>query len=225
MSLVFPADDLLSEWLATLALAFNDLSLVNENLVEDHEILHRFFYWLRLAIAHFFEAGKFLDATAEVAEVEAFIATLPTEAQDHYRTCLEKYRSQETPVQRLRNQALAHYPRLQPCRARRPMSRALGELTGESGEILKSDEGTIRGSRMLFADDIAGRFFIDATGGLAEIEQIHRDIVDAMMAFGHFVNMALDQWFVDRRKLGAEFVTQEESPAPELERTEPEPTS
>lgn len=60
---------------------------------------------------------------------------------------------------------------------------------------------------MLFADDIAGRFFIDATGGLAAVESVHEDIVDAMMAFGHFVNAALDQWFVDRRELGAEFVT------------------
>lgn len=125
MNRVFPADDLLSEWLATLTLAFNDISLVNEQLQQDHEVLHRFFYWLRLAIAHFFEAAKFLDETAEVPEVKAFVGALPDEAQAHYRTCLEKYRAQETPVQRLRNQAMFHYPRLQQGRTRRPMRRAL----------------------------------------------------------------------------------------------------
>jgi hypothetical protein len=225
MPLVFPADDVVSEWLATLALAFNDISLANDQLDQDREILHRFFYWLRLAIAHFFETAKFLDETAEVAEVKAFVATLPEETQEHYRTCLEKYRAQETPVQRLRNQALAHYPRLQPNRARRPMRRALEELAGESGQIYRSDEGTIRGSRMLFADDIVGRFFIDATGGMKAIEGVHEDIVDAMMAFGRFVNAALDQWFVDRRDLGAEFVTRDEASVPENEQTGAEPTS
>src|SRR5262249_47397644 len=150
-----------------------------------------FFYWLRLAIAHFYEAAQFLDETSEIPEVKAFVARLPAEAQQHYATCLEKYRAQEQPILRLRNQSVFHYPRLQPGRKRRPMARALEELEGEAGEILKSDEGTIRGSRMLFADDIAGRFFLEATGGLATLEDVHDDIVAAMMAFGNFVNAAL----------------------------------
>ncbi|MEP6978667.1 MAG: hypothetical protein ABI948_11505 [Thermoleophilia bacterium] len=94
---VFPADDLLSEWVATLALAFNDLALVHDRIEADAETPHRFFYWLRLAIAHFYEAAKYLEDTAEVDEVRAFVATLAGDARKHYETCLEQYRAAADP--------------------------------------------------------------------------------------------------------------------------------
>jgi hypothetical protein len=138
--------------------------------------------------------------------VKAFVSELPADAQEHYRTCLEKYRAQQTPIQRLRNQASFHYPRLQPGRTNRPMRRALRQLAAEKCEIDKSEAGTIRGSRLLFADDIVGRFFLDATGGADALEQVHKEIVAAMMAFGHFVNAALDHWLVKaREERGATF--------------------
>jgi hypothetical protein len=88
---VFPPDDLLGEWVATLAVAFNDLALVHDRIEADHQIPHRFFYWLRLAIAHFYEAAKYLDATADVDQDKRFVATLPTEAQEQYATCLGRF--------------------------------------------------------------------------------------------------------------------------------------
>jgi hypothetical protein len=143
--MVFPPDDLLSEWLATLSLAFNDLALVHEQIEIDRETPHKYFYWLRLAIAHFFEAAKYLDETAEIGEVKAFVATLSEEAQEQYQACLDRYRTHETSMQRLRNQAAFHYPRLQPGRANRPMRKVLEELAADTGQIQKAEIGTIRG--------------------------------------------------------------------------------
>lgn len=206
---VFPADDLLSEWVATLALAFNDLALVHERIELDHESEHKFFYWLRLAIAHFFEAAKYLDDTSEIEDVKAFVATLPKEAQGYYEQCLDRYRTQQTPTQRLRNQAAFHYPRLQAGRANRSMKRVLEQLSGETGHIQKVEEGTVRGSRMLFADDIVSKFFVDATGGEDALEEVHRDIEAAITAFMRFTMPALDEWFVRAQdSKGAKFFQQ-----------------
>lgn len=192
---VFPPDDLLSEWVATLALAFNDLALVHDRIEADAETPHRFFYWLRLAIAHFYEAAKYLDDTAEVDEVKAFVATLPADAQKHYETCLEQYKEQQTPVQRLRNQAAFHYPRLQPTRHNRPMKKVLDSLAGEAGQIDRAEQDTIRDSRLLFGDDIMSRFFVEASGGEAALGQVHPNIEAAITAFMRFTNAALDEWF------------------------------
>lgn len=203
---VFPTDDLLSEWIATLALSFNDLALVHERIEIDHETPHKFFYWLRLAIAHFFEAAKYLDGTAEIHDVKAYVATLPKEARAHYETCLDRYRTQQTPTQRLRNQAAFHYPRLQPGRTNRPMKNVLEELAGEVGEIDKVEGGTVRGSRLLFADDIASKFFVEATGGEDALEEVHRDIEAAITAFMRFTNAALEEWFFrGQQDRGAKF--------------------
>jgi hypothetical protein len=201
--LAFPADDLLSEWTATLALAFNDVSLVYERMEADKDIPHRFFYWLRLALAHFFEAAKYLDETAEVLEVKAFVGSLGNEAQEHYATCLARYREQQTPTQRLRNQAAFHYPRLQPTRQNRPMKKVLAALAGEMGVIDKG--AAVRDSRLLFADDVVGRFFIEASGGEAELETVHPDIVVAITAFMRFTNLTLDEWFSRAGQRGVEF--------------------
>jgi hypothetical protein len=193
--MVFPTDDLLSEWVATLALAFNDLALVQDRIVADAETPHRFFYWLRLAIAHFYEAAKYLDDTAEVDEVKAFVATLPAEAQQHYETCLERYREQQTPVERLRNQAAFHYPRLQPNRQNRPMKKVLASLADEAGQIDKGEQNRLRDSRLLFADDIMSRFFVEASGGEDALGQVHPNIEAAITAFMRFTQAALDEWF------------------------------
>lgn len=209
---VFPPDDLLAEWVATLALAFNDLALVHDRIEADHEIPHRFFYWLRLAIAHFYEAAKYLDESAEVDEVKSFVATLPTDAQERYETCLERYREQQTPTQRLRNQAAFHYARLQPTRQNRPMKKVLEGLAGETGQIDKGERGTIRESRLLFADDIMSRFFVEATGGEDVLEQVHRDIEAAITAFMRFTNAALDEWLFLAQKRGAKFFDFGEGP-------------
>ena len=66
---VLPPDDVLAEWVATLALAFNDLSLVRVQMGEDEGPKHRWLYWFRLGIAHFAEAASYLRKTSEIPEI------------------------------------------------------------------------------------------------------------------------------------------------------------
>jgi len=57
MGEVLPNADPLSEWLVTLAVAMNDLTLVHVRLDEDQNNPELAFYWNRLAISHFTEAA------------------------------------------------------------------------------------------------------------------------------------------------------------------------
>jgi hypothetical protein len=194
--LVFPPDDLLSEWMATLAMAFNDLSLVSSRMDVDQETSHEFFYWLRLALAHYHEAGKYLDETSSIEQVTDYVASLGEEAQSLYQSCLQNYRSRDETLSRLRNQAVFHYPRLQLTRRRRPMMAALEELASEMGQFEKGEGGTIRESRLLFADDIASHLFVRASGGEENLANVHPAIQEGMTAFMRFTNLALEGWFL-----------------------------
>lgn len=213
-STVFPADDLLSEWTATLALAFNDLSVVHVRMEEDHGAPHKFFYWLRLAIAHFYEAAKYLDETSTIPEVTTFVAQLSPEAQGHFGACLSRYRERATPTLRLRNQAAFHYPALAPGRANRPMRKVLQGLAAETGQFDSGKTGQIRDARMLFADDVASSFFVQATGGEEALAAVHPDIEAGIASFMKFTNAALDEWFFRAQQRGAEFFDFGESPLP-----------
>jgi hypothetical protein len=219
--MVFPADDLLSEWTATLALAFNDLSLVHARMEEDHGTPHKFFYWLRLGIAHFYEAAKFLDDTSTIPEVTAFVSQVGPEAQGHYEACLLRYREQATPTLRLRNQAAFHYPALAPGRANRPMKKVLEGLASGTGQFDGGGTNTIRDARMLFADDVASAFFIQASGGEGTLATVHQDIEAGIAAFMKFTNAALDEWFFRAQERGAKFFDFGDGPLPWPRRNEP----
>lgn len=65
---VFHGDEILSEWCATLAMGFNDLSLAHVRREDDRDTDHLFFYWLRIGIAHYHERGRYLDESGEVQE-------------------------------------------------------------------------------------------------------------------------------------------------------------
>lgn len=211
---VFPADDLLSEWAATLSWAFNDLSLVHVRMEEDHETPHKFFYWLRLAIAHFYEAIQFLDDASSIPAVVAFVDTLSPEAQEAYNTCLGLFKDHKVATLRLRNQAAFHYPALKPGRTNRPLKNVLEQLAGEQAQFDIGETGKIRDARMLFADDIASGFFVQASGGEEALEGVHRDISAGISAFMSFTNAALDQWFFHAQKRGAGFFDFGEGPLP-----------
>jgi hypothetical protein len=202
---VFPPDDLLSEWMATLSIAFNDLALVHIRLDEDYNTPHRFLYWLRLAIAHYNEAGVYLDRSSQVDEVKSFVLSLPPETQNRYADCLERYRSRKGQLERLRSEAAFHYPELRPERRKRPMKAVLDCLAGEVGRIDKGESGKVRDSRLLYADDISSRVFISASGGEEALEAVHRDIEAGITAFMRFTNAALDEWFALRAEAGAKF--------------------
>ena len=107
---VFPPDDVLAEWVATLALAFNDLSLVRMQMRGDEDPKHRWLYWFRLGIAHFAEAASYLRDTSEIPEIAEFIASLPEDVREHHRKCLECYAKHEKVIERTRSEAGFHYP-------------------------------------------------------------------------------------------------------------------
>lgn len=207
---VFPPDQLMSRWVATLALAFNDLALVHARLEEDQDTAHKFLYWLRLGIAHFHEAAAFIAASSEVKEVRDFVATLSADAQESYADCLKRFKTRETPVARLRNQAAFHYPRLDAGRANPPMKRVLESLSFEVGQIDTGTTGKVRDARNLFADDVASRLFVTAAGGDDALADVHHDISDAIRSFMRFANAAIDEWFIDAQRQGAKLFSGDE---------------
>jgi hypothetical protein len=162
---VFPADDVLAEWVATLALAFNDLSLVRMQMREDEDPKHRWLYWFRLGIAHFAEAASYLRDTSEIPEIAEFIASLPEGVREHHRKCLDCYAKHERVIERIRSEAGFHYPELKirkGQRRKRTMQKALEALNDHCGEIAGE---TIGDARLLFADDVVSALVGRALSG------------------------------------------------------------
>jgi hypothetical protein len=212
---VFPADDVLAEWMATLALGFNDLSLVRVQMGKEQDPKHRWLYWFRLGIAHFAEAATYLRDTSEVPEIAEFIGSLPEDVREHHRRCLERYANQEKAIERIRNEAGFHYPELvvQPGQKRkRSMQQILGALSSESGEIVG---GTIGDGRLLFADDVASVLVVRALAGHATplgdarkvVAQVSIEIEEGIGAFVVFVDGALSRYLRRSIDRGAEVAT------------------
>lgn len=161
---MFPADDVLAEWVSTLAIAFNDLSLVRNQLGQDDAVPWRWFYWLRLGIAHFAEAASYLRETAGIPEIAEFIGSLPEEAQAHYTDCVARYEAHTTVIERIRNEAGFHYPELKIVSSqhrKRPVQKVLAALADQPGQV----EGeTFGDARLLFADDVSAGLVLRGHG-------------------------------------------------------------
>lgn len=210
---VFPQDDLVGEWIATLALAFNDIAYVHRHLDETYEKpAYEYFYFLRLAIGHFNEAAAHLDRSEKLSEVEAYVASLDREAQELYADCLRRYRSQTSVIAQVRNHSAFHYPTFQPSNSRRVMRRALDELRDEYGWMFKAASKTIRDSRLLFADDIQSKLFTRATPSDSDLYAAHVEIKEAIQSFIRFTNKALDEWWARAMARGVQFQIQPGAP-------------
>jgi len=211
---VFPADDVLAEWVATLALAFNDLSLVRMQMGKDEEPKHRWLYWFRLGIAHFAEAASYLRDTSEIPEIAEFIASLPEDIREHHRKCLECYTKHEKVIERIRSEAGFHYPELEireGQRRKRTMQKVLGALSENRGEIVGE---TIGEARLLFADDvvstlvgraITGELNPDDVEDLDVLGQVAVEIEEGIGAFVKFVNGVLERYLGLAIERGAEW--------------------
>jgi hypothetical protein len=212
---VFPPDDVLAEWVATLAVAFNDLSLVRVQMGKDEESKHRWLYWFRLGIAHFAEAASYLRDTSEIPEIAEFIASLPEDVREHHRKCLECYTKHEKAIERIRSEAAGfHYPELKikaGQRRKRTMQKVLRALSGSRGEIVGE---TIGDARLLFADDIVsalvGRALTgELTPGDVEdpevLAQVSIEIEEAIGAFVQFVDGVLSRYLRLAIERGAEW--------------------
>ncbi|MBA3383009.1 MAG: hypothetical protein H0T97_14285 [Actinobacteria bacterium] len=202
MGEVLPTADPLSEWLVTLAVAMNDLTLVHVRLDEDQDNPELAFYWNRLAISHFTEAALFLDQSAEVEEVSSFVDSLPHDARETYDECLAVFNEHRGRLFSVRNKATFHYPTLRPgnAQAARPVRDALRALADDRGVIRSA---RIRDARALFADDVVAAIFAEELGGLDAISAFEARVAAGVTAFIRFANLALDEHLMRARESGA----------------------
>jgi hypothetical protein len=196
---VFPADDFTSEWVATIALAFNDIAFVHSQFDEAYEgPAYRYFYLLRLSLGHFNEAAKYLDKTEAIPEVKAFVQTLPADVQAHYADCLRRYRERKGFLAQVRNLSVFHYPELKVASAGagKPslMRSILDGLADETTSLFKSKTETIGDSRVLFADDIVSRLFSRGAKNEDELLEHHIEIKEAITSYMRFANGAINEW-------------------------------
>jgi len=200
----FPSNDVLSEWIATLALAFNDLSLVATRYVADTDTAYKSFYWNRLLISHFAEAALYLHKTKDIGEVAEFVASLPDEAQDNYRKALAACEAHERELHAIRSHVF-HYPELRIVegqKRRRLMQRVLDDHQ-DTETMMKL--GKVSEARSLFADDIAAEVFQINSGGEEKLHEVHDAISKATTPLTRFINAALDEYFVRRGQQGLGF--------------------
>jgi hypothetical protein len=218
---VLPPDDPLAEWVATLALAFNDISYVHTKFDEAFAgRAYEYLYVLRIALSHFKEAAEFLDKTSDAPFVIEFVKTLPQAARDRYEDSLRRYREQESRLAQIRNLAAFHYPELKVVAGQkrlREVQRVLTELEDERGFIFKAASGTVGESRMLFADDIAGRLFVRGADD-NDLYAAHEEVKQAIESFMRFTNAALDEWWARVQAKGAVFTKTPGRPASLAER-------
>jgi hypothetical protein len=197
---LFPADDPLSEWLVLLAMSLNDLALVHDRLERDHASPHEYFYWLRLGVAHFFEAAKLLKRGRDIPEVAAYITTLPATVRNSHDTAVSIYDERYTELKMMRD-VLFHYARVWQRRGHPPeivVRLALEQLAPHRVTI---KTGTLREARLLFADDVLATLFTRATGvPWADVakDEVHQGVAqtqeriqEAITAFVRFANPAL----------------------------------
>jgi hypothetical protein len=188
-----------------LAMASNDLTLVHVQAEEDYDSAHKFFYWLRIGIAHYHEAATYLSDTRDVPDVAEFVESLPAEAQKRYAKCLAFFDERRGHLESLRSEGVFHYPELKPTRGKRPIAKILEDLADAKGEIQLG--GKIRDSRFFFADDVAAATFVRNSGGEGEVENLASEIADAVADFIAFADDALNAWFTCALERGAMFQT------------------
>lgn len=194
---VFDADDDLSLWFCTIALAFNDIVITHvraDDAKEDWET----FYFTRVGIGHYNEILLYLGRERDKAAIQEFIASLPTAVQDAYHETLALYDANRGIANRLRNEAIFHYPDKTGVEA---MQRALRdpELLDARGGVTSST-GKVRDARLHYADEVMAKMVLNAGGGSAErAGDVLGNLANGVRAFMRFANAMQDEFFV--RKL------------------------
>jgi hypothetical protein len=188
----FDADDPLSVWMCTLALAFNDA--VHTNLkAGGAEIEWEFVYEWRIAISHFTEACLHLERGREVEQVTAFLAS-ESDIKEAFDDVLTRYESVRQFTNDIRNQAAFHYPYES---GQRAVARALRDLADSQGEFGGTASNKVKDGRLFFADEVAAKLVVNAAGGTkTATEAAMSAVADAVAAFARFANAALDAYFI-----------------------------
>jgi hypothetical protein len=202
---VFPADDILSEWLITVSMASNDLILVHLRMEADQNEEHLMLHWFRLAVAHFHEVGKHLQETRNVPEIRTFIRSLPQPTQARYAIVLDTYKRRKRALGNIRNGTF-HYPSLmewrspQTIRQKRDLN---GVLRASAREQAAIRAGRLRESRLLFADELTAKLLVRKTGGIPNYRSLQGDVRAGIQEFMRFMNEAVEEHLLRAREAGA----------------------
>ena len=202
---MYPSDDLISEWLATIAMAANDLIAVHVLMNETEDDSVRW-YFFRAAAGHFFEVGKHLDETSNVPEVKAFVASLPQPAREAYGNVLEVFRTHSAQISKLRQSAF-HYPSMMNpekpdvLRVSRPLPAILDKAADVESQVRL---GRLKDARFVFADDLSLRLAIRSVGTLKNLIKLQDAIQHGVQEFMWFMNPALNEHTVRRQRAGAD---------------------
>lgn len=214
---VYPADDPLSEWLATISMAANDLIAVHVLMAETDDDSLRW-YFFRAAAGHFYEAAKHLDETENVPEIKTFVASLPQPAREAHERVLALFRPHKTLISNLRN-SVFHYPSMmnpqQPgvLRTARRLPAILRMAADHESHVRL---GRLKDARMVFADELSIGLAVRAVGTPQNLEKLQDAVREGVQAFMRFMNPALDEHTIRRQRAGA-VVTFEETPREEAD--------
>jgi hypothetical protein len=192
---VFDADDRLSVWMATLAIAFNDLVQSNLDVDRSKTPWDRLYRW-RIATAHYNEASLHLERGGQIEEVSGWLDAQP-DLHVRYREALRRYEGLRALTNRVRNEAAFHYAHRS---GERAVGDALRELCRERGRMGGKASNKIKDSRQFYADDVVAHLVWAAAGGS---EQAYAEFAEALAfgvaAFARFANNALEVFFFERR--------------------------
>jgi molybdenum-dependent DNA-binding transcriptional regulator ModE len=194
---VFDPDDELSLWFCTIALAFNDIVLTHVAADETDKEWERFYY-TRIGIGHYNEALLYLERNRGRPAVRDFIASLSPDVREAYEQTLAKYDSNRAVANRLRNQAIFHYPNREGVEA---MQRALRDpAVQEARGGVTSASGKVRDTRLHYADEVMAKMVMNACGGGEEETGAALDaLAQAVQSFMRFANAAQDEFLVRKR--------------------------
>lgn len=198
-----PADEPLARWITIVAMALNDLVLVNGWLIPslkqdgpDHVNV----YLGRLAASHLYEIAKFLhQSERRVAEVREFVHNLPEDARTAYEQVkaagpagTDAFASQ---LEHARHHFF-HYAHLLPHHVAdyEELRRAMTEHADTISEM--RDPGTLADFRARFADDIAVE--LSFPEGKVDVREFIPKLSGAVSDFLDFAKSALNAYIAQR---------------------------
>jgi hypothetical protein len=185
---VFRARDPVSQFMTVLAMAINDLAVMDRHLHEamDEGSAEMTFY-LRLICGYFHELGLLYRRARRVQPIEGFVAGLPDIAREDFTAILRFAGGELGPIRT----ATFHFPKIGDER----LAQALEGVKHQPARILHEE----RGRRMEFADHVAtylsfGRISDDEAvalmGPISEAnDRIARFGAAAMNAYGERVGV------------------------------------
>lgn len=202
---LYPADDLLSEWLATISMAANDLIAAHVLMADTDDDSLRW-YFFRAAVGHFYEVARQLEDTEGLPEVQAFVASLPQPARESYEKVLSLFKANKAQLSNMRN-AVFHYPSLMNPQKRDEL-RANRDLPIILRAVAKDETlvrmGQLKNVRFEYADELTAQLVVRKVGTVQNYEKLQAVVREAIQEFMRFMNPALDEHITRRQQAGAD---------------------